>query len=92
MMKKNPNIEEEFMKCLVRLSDGFIDEMKKYRYKVKNVVIGKGYNDLDILDEKLDKRSTIPTLPKDYNGYTDVKSGVYQLSGVTIEDLFGVEV
>lgn len=91
-MRKDPNIQEEFMKCLVRLSDGFVDQMTKAGQGVKNVVIGKGYNDLDILDEKLDKRSTRPALPKDYDDYTDTKYGVYQLSGVTVEDLFGVGV
>lgn len=73
VMRHDKKLRISFIKCLNRVASNFVDEMDKHGLEVKNVTIGRGYNDFcDVLDNKFNL-SQNSRLLNDYNGYSDAK-------------------
>lgn len=88
--KKSENLTKSFQQCLIRLANGFINEMEKNGHKVDNVTVGAGCNDFDGL-ERFEKTNEILNRflwPYDYVGYSDARDMQYIISGVRFEDLY----
>lgn len=88
--KKSENLTKSFQQCLIRLANGFINEMEKNDCQVNNVTVGAGYNDFYGIErfEEVNEVLNGFSLPDDYMGYSDAKGRQYIISGVKFEDLY----
>ncbi len=92
--KKNQKLTKSFQQCLIRLADGFMNEMNNCGYEVVDVTVGEGCNDFNGLEQferKFFKKEDF-VLPSDYCGYSDAEYAQYVISGVKFEDLYTEEV
>ena len=90
--KKNQNLTKSFQQCLIRLANGFINEMKKNRYEVREVMVGAGMNDFQGLDKFEKYHIYIDVLPNDYSGYSDARDIQFEIIVVVVVEIEVVNV
>lgn len=68
---KKKEFQKEFLKCLTRVCDGFLEKMNSKGLEVSSITVGKGYNDLkNILSDSFPLISDQSKL-SGYDGYSD---------------------
>ena len=82
-INNSQEIKESFIKCLLRISENFKQEMRLHNLEVTKVTIGKGYNDVqNILEDKFEDEKT-PQKLHGYIGYSDAYSQ-YEIKSLSI--------
>ena len=70
-INENKQIQDSFIRCLLRIEENIKKEMTNKGLEVTKVTIGKGYNDIgSILDKKFETDNDANRLCN-YNGYSD---------------------
>ena len=70
-IEHNKEIQDNFIECLLRIEENFKKTMQDKGFKVDNVTVGSGFNDLKKMLSKKFKLISNAIQLKDYNGYSD---------------------
>ena len=80
---KDRSLQTEFLQCLDRLGNNFIETMRKNNNPVDLVTIGTGFNDVNkILMPKYEFINN-PNMLTNYNGYSDARASQLVLAGLS---------
>ena len=73
-IKQNTIIQNNFINCLLRIENGFKEEMNNRGFSVEQVTIGEGYNDIKGILKKHFPLLKNSYLLNGYTGYSDADS------------------